>query len=276
MPATIVTHPAAWIADLLDVLGSSHRGAKWQCPAHGMIGDHQLALVVREGDEGTALLYCHGGCGWRDVLRALSLPATALRQAPTATPAAYARAILAGAAFPPVKDDRGGDGGGWVATSITEHPYGDPTTWAWKVRERNAAGVKRMRWESLNPRGERVPGLLGRSEVDMPLYLVREVRKAVALEELVVLVESESSVDALVRAGLYATTWAGGASSAPVATIARELAEARVLLVPDYDDPGLACAERIVRALPTVRVQLGEPDEDARDVLARAGAGWFR
>ena len=265
-----------WLAGLLTELGATRRGHKFQCPSHGLVGEHSPALALRRGPDGTALAYCHGGCDTRSVLAALRCPLARLYRPATMSPAEYARTFLEGVTFPPPRDEPGGGGTGWIAVSIDEHPYGDPTTWAWKVRERNKAGAKRMRWESLNPRGERVPGLLGRSECDMPLYRIREVRMAVAMEETVVLVESESSVDALGKAGVYATTWAGGAASAPLARLHSDLSAASVLLVPDHDEAGLACAERIVRALPAARVQLGAPGQDARDVLAAAGAGWFR
>lgn len=268
--------PVAWLEGLLGAMGAVRHGRKWQCPSHGLAGEHSVSLALRTGDNGCIVLFCHGGCDWRDILRALHLPADALRMVPTVGPAEYAHAFLRGVAFPPPRTDHGDGGAGWIAVSIDEHPYGDPTAWAWKLRERNAAGVKRMYWQSLNPKGERVPGLLGRSESAMPLYRIREVRMAVAMEETVVLVESESSVDALGKAGVYATTWAGGAASAPLARLRSDLSAAAVLLVPDHDEAGLACAEQIIRALPDARVQLGDPGQDARDVLAIAGAGWFR
>jgi hypothetical protein len=273
----IAAPPAEWLADLLDATGAARVGRKWQCPVHGLDGEHAVALSVgpRKDGEG-AWIYCHAGCELTALLQELHLTRADLRNPPPVEPARHAKAWRLARQFPPPKVDRGDGGAGWVAASIVEHPYGDPTSIAWKVRERNAAGAKRMRWESLNPRGERVPGLLGRSESDMPLYRIREVRMAIAMDETVVLVESESSVDALAKAGIYATTWAGGASSAPTARLRHDLADANVLLVPDYDDAGLACAERIVTALPSARVQLGDPNEDARDILARVGPEWFR
>jgi len=265
-----------WFEGLLQALGSTKLGRKWQCPAHGLTGDHSHSLSAHVGRNGGVVLYCHAGCTWREILSALRLPSDSLRNPPGLHSTQYARAVLPGTKFPPARLDHGDDTG-WIAVSIDEHPYGDPTVWAWKVRERNRAGTKRMRWESLNPKGERVPGLLGRQERDMPLYRIREVRMAIAMDETVILVESESSVDALAKVGLYATTWAGGAASAPLHRLADDLGDAKVLLVPDCDDAGLTCAERIVQALPNARVQIGDQEgDDARDVLARHGAEWFR
>jgi hypothetical protein len=260
---------------LLALAGSTPAGKKHQCPGHGLVGEHSAALSVTEGDGGRVLVHCFAGCGVMDILGGFRLPYAALTELLPVDPCRWYESVLCGLRFPPPRVDRGG-GAGWVAIEIVEHPYGHPSPFAWKVRERNAAGAKRIYWQSLNPRGERLDGLLGRSEADLPLYHIGEIRMAVAAGELVVLVESESSVDALNAAGLYSTTWPGGASSPPSDRLAAELAQANVLLVPDHDHAGLECAERIVRTLPHARVQLGEPGEDARDVLARRGQEWFR
>ena len=269
--------PVAWLGALLAAVGSARTGRKWQCPAHGTTGEHAPSLSISRGSEGRLLLFCHAGCAMPDVLRALALPLETLWTPPGIEPAYYARLYLRRLTFPPPRVDHGPDGTGWVAVSIVEHPYGSPA-FAWKVRERNAAGTKRMRWESLNPHGERVPGLLGRREVDLPLYLERDVRMALAdPDEPILLVESESSVDALVKAGFYATTWAGGAASAPVARLAELLGtHPGTLLIPDNDPAGRACAEQLVRGDVARRLLLGEPGEDARDLLARCGRDAFR
>lgn len=136
-------------------------------------------------------------------------------------------------------------------------------------------GAKECRWEALNPHGEWVPGLLGARESELPLYRESDVVMGIAAGETALLVESESSVDAL--RGWYATTWAGGAGSPAVDTIRRVLAEhARVVIVGDNDDAGRACAEKLARALPLARVLFSDVDgEDARDLYARVGAEEF-
>ena len=264
------------MTDVLHAAGSAQVRKKWQCPVHAATGEHSPSLSVSRGREGGVLLFCHAGCKWDDILRALVLPMSAMWTPPATPGDRHAQTYLRRLKFPPPKRDDAGDSAGWVAASIAEHPYGEPTPFAWKVRERNSAGVKRMRWESLNPKGERVPGLLSRREADLPLYRERDVRMAVAADEPVLLVESESSVDALVKAGHYATTWAGGASSPPVERIADLLgSHPGTLLIPDHDDAGIACAEKLVRAHAVRHLLLGEPGEDARDLLARLGASAF-
>ena len=118
-----------------------------------------------------------------------------------------------------------------------------------------------------------MPGLLGTRESDLPLYREDEVRMAVAAGEVVVLCESESSCDAL--HGVYATTWAGGAASPPLETIARVLDGVDVVIVPDHDDAGFACLERLASALPQAHVLVGQPGEDARDLYQRLGFDAF-
>lgn len=268
--------PTQWVTELLAALGSTRTGKKFQCPAHGLNGDHSVSLSVRTADDGSARLHCFAGCGWRDILRALRLTPAALSVAPPTPPARHAAAFLHGVTFPPPKDGTTGSLRERGYRLEAFHEYGDPTPWAWKERHRHPSGAKEIRWESLNPHGERVPGLLGRREADMPLYHVRDIRMAVAADELVLLVESESSVDALVKAGWYATCWAGGAGSCPVEQLRADLGAARVVLIPDFDDAGLSCADRITKALPGARVFLGDPGEDARDMLQRVGPDRFR
>lgn len=51
----------------------SHDGFTAQCPAHE---DRHPSLSISEGADGRALLFCHAGCGFEDVLAALGLLAT--------------------------------------------------------------------------------------------------------------------------------------------------------------------------------------------------------
>jgi hypothetical protein len=263
----------SWFTGVLGALGSQHSGRKWQCPGHALAGEHSLALVVTASDDGRLLLFCHAGCGWRDIFRALRLPPSALTSPPPVEPARYATVYLRGVTFPPPRYVGSPAERGFRFEA--EHPYGDPTPVAWKVRLRHPSGAKEITWESLNPKLERVPGLLGRRQADLPMYRISDVRIAVAAGETVLLVESESSVDTLVKAGWYATTWAGGAADPPLEQIRDLLGEHReVVLIPDHDDAGLACAAKLAPVVP--RRLLGEPSEDARDLLARLGPDGFR
>jgi hypothetical protein len=72
-PADHVT-PLARILDALDRCGcvtrSSGQGWRAQCPAHE---DRAPSLSLREGADGSALLFCFAGCETKAVLQALGL-----------------------------------------------------------------------------------------------------------------------------------------------------------------------------------------------------------
>lgn len=276
--------PEEWLTELLGALGSKRFGRKWQCPAHGLVGEHSPSLTIATGDDGHVLLYCHAGCEWKAVLRALNVPASALRVAPPTPPARHAKAYLRNVAFPPPKAGSGSSPEQRGFRFESEHPYGDDV---WLVRLRHASsGMKEVTWESRNSLGERVPGLLGRRTKDLPLYCAREVAMAIGVGEPVLLVESESSVDALRKAGWYATTWAGGAGSPPIDTLKATLqvededggrsTYPHLLVIPDYDEAGIDCLHKLNNEGLVANLLHGEPGEDAKDLLMRVGPEAFR
>jgi hypothetical protein len=111
----------------------------------------------------------------------------------------------------------------------------------------------------LDPRPVRHP-----HDGKLPLNREGDVCKASVLDEPVLLVESESSVDAL--RGHYATTWAGGAANPK---LDRRLDVLRgyphLIVIPDHDDAGLACLAQLQQAELAPHVLLPEPGEDARE-----------
>ncbi len=112
------------------------------------------------------------------------------------------------------------------------------------------------------------PDLAGTRTSDLPLYREPEIRMAVAAGERVVLVESESSADALCRAGVYSTTGPAGQKRRRSQRIAAVLGQADVLIVADHDESRLRCLRRLRSALPTADTLLPAPGLDARDHLA--------
>lgn len=281
---TIVTssQPSQWLREVLALAGSQHVRGKFQCPVHGLDGAHTPSLAVGDRRDGAgAWVHCHAGCEPREVLHALRLTRPDLATLPARTPAEHVRAWRLALPFPPPKLAASGSLGERGFRFEREHPYAvwaDPTTpVAWKERYRHVSGLKEIRWESRNPRGERVPGLLGRSQSDLLLYRYADWRVGAAAGEAIHLVESESSVDALMRAGLYATCWAGGAGDPPEAQLRYLLGplDDQVVVVPDRDAAGVECARRLHAWLPAARLLLGAPGEDARDLLGRLGPGGF-
>lgn len=265
-----------WLMGLLDTVGSQPTGKpRRQCPAHH---DGSPSLSLNRGDDGQALLHCHAGCDTRKVLTALSCPMNRLYEPATVSPDRFARTFCRDLTFPPLAT-RGSSRhpAGRGLRLEAQHAYGDRY---WLLRYRHpTTGAKELLWESLNHRGERVPGLLGVPTDDLPAYAEREVRKGIHTGEPALLVESESSVDALMRAGFYATTWAGGAASVKVTALRKALADPedptgtypRTVVVPDNDPPGLAALATLAAAGLASHVLYPGEGEDARDLLNRVG-----
>lgn len=263
-----------WIEAVLSAVGSARspgRSGKWQCPVHGRVGEHAPALAVGARDEGGAWVHCHAGCSTREVCAALGVTLDHLRRPPRLSPARHVACRRLAVGFPAPKAGGSPRSQGYRHEAF--HYYGHE--FRMERLRHPVTGDKAIEWEARNQHGEWVPGLLGTREADLPLYRERELVAAVALGETVLLVESESSADAL--PGWYVSTWAGGAASPPLRTLQRVLGEhPAVVIVADADDAGRRCAERLAGALPHARVLIsGHEGEDARDLYQRLGAGKF-
>lgn len=275
-----------WFEGVLRAVGSTcspGRNGKWQCPAHARTGAHarSLAVGVRDGADtaagtGTAgpdgvWVFCHAGCPARDVAAALGLNLDQLRRPPRISPARWVRCRRLPTGFPAPKDGGCPRSEGYRHERF--HHYGRDVR---LERMRHpVTGNKAVGWWARNHRGEWVPGLLGTREADLPLYREHEVVAAVALGETVLLVESESSADALT--GWYATTWAGGAGAPALPRLTELLADhPHVVIIGDADPSGRACTARLAEALPRAAVLISERDgEDARDLHTRLGPARF-
>ena len=104
---------------------------------------------------------------------------------------------------------------------------------------------KKFRQRRPNPDnpGQWIPNLKGVSRV---LYRLPEVIEAVERGEIIWLVEGEKDADRLVKAGLCATTWPGGAKSKGFKwnrNYSKSLGGARVAVIPDNDAAGIATAQ---------------------------------
>ena len=284
-------HALRWFEGVLRASGSTcspGRGGKWQCPAHARDGEHSRSLAVgaRGSDASGELgggagqsdgrgvwVFCHAGCSAREIAAALGMRMSLdhLRRPPRISPARWVRVRRVEVGFAAAKAGGCPRSEGYRHERF--HPYG-PSVRLERLRH-PVTGDKAMEWWARNDRGEWVPGLLGTREVDLPLYREHEVVAAVALGETVLLVESESSADAL--PGWYVTTWAGGAGSPPLGRIAELLADhPDVVIIADADAAGRSCAGRLSEALPRAAVLISEREgEDARDLYTRLGADGF-
>lgn len=70
-----IAQPIDRVRSRLDALGRRHSARRAQCPAHD---DARESLALDTGDDGRALVNCHAGCDYQDVLAALGVPASAL------------------------------------------------------------------------------------------------------------------------------------------------------------------------------------------------------
>jgi CRISPR-associated protein Cmr3 len=94
-----------------------------------------------------------------------------------------------------------------------------------------------------------VPGIEGIDRANIPIYRYAEIQKAIANNELIFLVEGEACADILWSLGLAATCNIGG-STKWRNTDTSDLHGARIVIVPDRDQPGIKHAELLHQEFP--------------------------
>jgi hypothetical protein len=268
-----VTTAYEWMAGLLDVIGSgvanthTEAGRRLrQCPAHV---DRSPSLSIRPGPGGSVRLNCFTGCGQAAILAALRCSRARLAVAPRVSPADYARMTRLWIDFPPVEVKRHGHPGQRGFRLEAVHNYGPAALERWR-----SGTHKELLWETCRPDGSRIPGLFGVTLADLPLYREAEVRQGIALGEPVLLVESESSVDAL--RGWHATTWAGGAPAINVARIGAVLGGyPHTVVIPDNDPAGRRWHARLTAAGLAPHTLWPADGCDARDLYRHLGPDGF-
>jgi hypothetical protein len=257
-----------WFSELLDIIGSRPvRGRPRQCPAHD---DPSPSLAVNAGSDGRVLVKCYAGCSLGDILTALHCTPSRLNRPAPISPAKYIIAVKLNISFPAMTLRQGHPSSrGSRLEAIHEYGGGQWLLERW----RSPGGQKDLLWETVR-NGQRIPGLLGVPLHRLPLYRESEVRQGVALGDPVLVVESESSVDAL--KGWFATTWAGGASAVNVRRLRDVLGGYdRIVVIPDNDVAGLRVRDTLTAVGLAPHVVLPDPDEDARDLYRRLGARKF-
>lgn len=302
-PPTPVS-PVEWMLGLLDAVGSQPLGARRrQCPNPGHGGDTDPSLSITARETGGVKLHCFAGCPETDILAALGLGLRQLYQPPGVSPSRYAATARLNLAFPPMAVRHGHPAARGFRFE-TAHAYGPAAGAGGRITGHRllrwrlpTTGAKELEWETTLASGATAPGLLGAPLRALPLYLEPDVRAATVLHHLpghthqrVLVVESESTVDSLHawNAKLWAggapdeltswcaTTWAGGARSVNTDRLASILGNhPHTVLMPDFDQPGLACLRTMLAAGLGPAVLLGQPDEDARDLYRRLGPQRF-
>ena len=258
-----------WLSDYLSLAGSTNIGKLWQCPSHA---DSYPSMSLEEGEDGRALIYCHAGCTFEEVCSSLGLEMHLLfdehpwnaKKVFHSNPIrpSFSKVSFAG---------RGGNNRGRMNFHIVHHQF-TPTVRLERVKFED--GAKMCKWQTLEGQSWYYSheGRINLNE--LPLYREKEVIQGSFMDEIVVLCESESSVDALFSIGVYATTWAGGASQPKLQRLKEVLKDLKVLWIPDNDQAGLKCSDLLERELkPLVREwfkMVGDEGEDAKDLVMRS------
>jgi putative DNA primase/helicase len=205
------------------------REIRFLCPAHD---DTHPSARWSHSKAAWYCDVCHEGGGWRDLCRRLGLE----------------DAIGGGA---PRLGGAGGGGGGGGGRGGGEHRREVVAGYAYTdAGGRLLYEVLRLRPKAFSCRRPDGAGgwLWNLQGVERVLYRLPEVCAAVAADEIVFFVEGEKDADAIAALGFPATTHAGGAGKwRPEYALA--LRGARVVVVPDNDEPGRRHAEAVLDAL---------------------------
>ena len=190
------------------------------CPVHEADGRaHTPSLSVRRGDQQAVLMNCHAGCQYEDILVALGLEGTAPRVTPRIV-ATY-----------PYRDAAGAP----VFEKVRYEPK------AFRIRHQAGPGAV-WRWKR--------PDL-----EEYPLYRLPELLAAKAVGQTIFVVEGEKDANRAAAGGLVATcNWEGASEPGKKPKwrseyTAQLAGAARVVLIPDNDDPGRAHMQAIAQAL---------------------------
>lgn len=192
----------------LDGLKKVGNGYIARCPCHHDI--HQ-SLSISEGENGKALIFCHAGCRYEDIIARLNLK--------------FNRPDIK-----PVIDQVYSytDENGKLLYQVVRYKPKD-------FRQRRPDGNGGWIW-NLNG-------------IEPTLYHLPEVLQAVKDNQLIFAVEGERDVETLREHGLIATTISGGSSTSWTPRIISHLRHARLVLIPDNDTAGKQYAEQIARIL---------------------------
>ena len=206
------------------------KGGGWKalCPAHD---DDNPSLSVKVGDDGRALVYCHAGCTFPDIMTALGFSVN-------------------------------GNGNGAATSKATTRATGQPArrivaTYSY----RDAAGqviFQKVRYEPKSFAQRRPDGrggyTWGLGDVAPVLYRLPELIDPATSWQPVYICEGEQDVDRVAGLGLVATCNFDGASAAGQKPKWRpeynqHFAGRVVYILADNDEPGQAHVENVARNL---------------------------
>ena len=198
-------------------------GQKWKaiCPAHT---DNHESLSIQEESDGRVLLHCFAGCQNKEIVAALGLTMKDL--------------------FPQGEADLSRrTGAGHEHTIAATYLYRDENR---QVIYRKVRTEPKVFYQQ-KPDGN--GGWINKiSGVKQVPYRLPELLEGILSNRLVWIVEGEKDADRLHSLGEIATTNSGGAGKWP-AELNKHFAGARVVIIPDNDEPGRRHAELVATSL---------------------------
>ncbi len=190
----------------LESVKKIHGGYQARCPCHN---DRVASLSLSENKEGRLLAYCHAGCSFESIIKALNLGRTNDNPVITNT-----------------YDYTDADGN-LLYQVVRYHPK--------SFRQRRPDGDGGWIWnlEGIQP----------------TLYHLPEIVVAVEKGERIFIVEGEKDADNLRLQKQAATTISGGASSKWHPSLIPLFQDAKVVIIPDKDAPGMKYAQYVANLL---------------------------
>ncbi|MGH2782032.1 MAG: toprim domain-containing protein, partial [Thermoleophilaceae bacterium] len=213
--------PLELVLERIEGVRRSGAGFSARCPAHE---DRHASLSVSEGEDGRALIRCHAGCTAEDVCAALGLDVAELFPREERT---NGRAIVARYQY--VDEE-----GGLLFEAVRFSPK--------DFRQRRPDGHGGWTWKL--------------SDTRRVLYRLPELVAAVERGETVYVVEGEKDVQALERVGLVATCNPMGAGKWRPEYAETLRGAARVVVIPDADEPGRRHAAEVASSVATAGVDV--------------------
>lgn len=201
-------------------------GYQAHCPCHE---DKHQSLSISEND-GKLLVYCHAGCSFDVIIKALDLRPVGKNSTPDITNT-Y---------------DYTDAAGNLLYQVVRYHPK--------TFKQRRPDGAGGWIWD-----------LKGMKPV---LYHLPEVTQAVTDNKLIWVVEGEKDVENLRKAGEVATTISGGAASKWPPEMVTLLHSATCCIIPDNDEPGHKYANYVANLLYGWCASVKVITLDAKDVSA--------